>query len=96
MKLDPSAVVVVSKNQMASEIGGEVVILGVTAGRYFGLDQVGVRIWQLIQSPMSISTIRERLLAEYDVEPARCEADLLRILEQMHASGLIDVRADAV
>jgi hypothetical protein len=94
MKLDARSVVVASKDQLASEIGGETVILGLSAGRYYGVDSVGGRIWQLVQEPASVAELRERIVAEYEVEPERCEADLLRILQQMIDAGLVEVRSE--
>src|SRR5215212_8196102 len=95
MNLAPDSVVVVSKSQLASDIGGETVILALTAGRYYGLDAVGARIWQLIQEPRAITDIRKTIVAEYEVDPERCEADLLQLLEQMAAAGLVEVRSDS-
>ncbi|HEX7809715.1 MAG TPA: PqqD family peptide modification chaperone [Thermoanaerobaculia bacterium] len=86
---------VVSREQMASDIGGETVILGLTVGRYYGLDAVGARIWQLIQSPAVVSDVTRTLVAEYDVDAARCESDVLRLLDSMAAAGLVEVQSDA-
>lgn len=95
MKLTPDSVVVVSKDQMASDIAGETVILGLSAGRYYGLDAVGARIWQLIQTPIAVADVRRTIVSEYEVDPDRCEADLLQLLEKMMAAGLVEVRSDA-
>jgi hypothetical protein len=92
MTLHEHSIVVVSKDQMASEIGGETVILGMTAGRYYGLDSVGGRIWQLIQAPIAVGDVTRTILNEYDVDAVRCEADLLVLLEKMHHAGLVEVR----
>lgn len=94
MKLSPESVVVVSKDQMASDVAGETVILGLTAGRYYGLDAVGARVWQLIQTPTAVADVRQRIVAEYDVEPERCEADVLALLQKMADAGLIEVRGE--
>jgi hypothetical protein len=90
MKLSPEAIVVASKEQMASDIGGETVILGLTAGRYYGLDAIGARVWQLIQTPTALSEVRDAIVAEYEVEPERCEADLMVLLQAMADAGLIE------
>jgi hypothetical protein len=92
MKVFPESVVVVSKDQMASDVAGETVILGLTAGRYYGLDAVGARVWQLIQTPTAFADVRRTIVSEYDVEPARCEADLLALLQKMADAGLVEVR----
>lgn len=81
---------------MASGIAGETVILSLTAGRYYGLDAVGARVWQIIQAPTVVADATRTIVAEYDVEPERCEADLLALLPRMVDTGLVEVRsADA-
>ena len=92
MKVSPESVVVVSKDQMASDVAGETVILGLTAGRYYGVDAVGARVWQLIQTPTAFADVQRTIVSEYDVEPARCEADLLALLQKMADAGLVEVR----
>lgn len=92
MKVSPDSTVVVSKDQMASDVAGETVILGLTAGRYYGLDAVGARVWQIIQTPTAFSEVRRAIVSEYDVEPERCEADLLALLQKMADAGLVEVR----
>lgn len=95
MSLHPASIVVVSKDQMASDIGGETVILGLTAGRYYGLGSVGARIWQLIQTPTAVADVRETIVSEYEVDPEQCQTDLLLLLEKMLAAGLVEVRSAA-
>lgn len=75
--------------------GGEAAILNVKTGVYYGLNPVGVRVWKLIQQPHRVDEIRETLLGEYDVDPRRCEADLLELLEKFLAAGLIEVKGGA-
>ena len=95
MTLDPHSIVVASKDQLASAIGGETVILGLSAGRYYGVDAVGARIWQLIQEPTEVAEVRRTIVSEYAVDPERCEADLLKLLQQMIDAGLVEVRSSA-
>jgi hypothetical protein len=92
-RIDLQSVVVVTKQQLASSIGAETVILGLSAGHYYGVDGVGARVWEIIQKPALVSDIRDRVLAEYDVEPGACETDLLKLLEQMRDAQLIEVQA---
>lgn len=95
MTLDPRSIVVASKDQLASAIGAETVILGLSAGRYYGVDTVGARIWQLIQEPAEVADVRRTIVSEYAVDPERCEADLLKLLQQMIDAGLVEVRSSA-
>lgn len=83
--------VVASEGQVSSDLGGEVAILGLGAGAYYGLDEVGGRVWSLIQEPRGLSELRETLVQEYEVEPDRCERDLISLLQQMADEGLVEV-----
>jgi Coenzyme PQQ synthesis protein D (PqqD) len=87
-----SSTVVAAKDQVSSDLDGEVAILDLKAGVYYGLDAVGARIWSLIQEPRTVNEIRDILLEEYDVEPERCERDLLVLLRRLADEGLVEVR----
>ncbi len=81
-----------AKDQASSDLGGEVAILDLKAGVYYGLDAVGARIWSLIQEPRTVNEIRNILLEEYEVEPEQCERDLLALLRRLADEGLVEVR----
>jgi Coenzyme PQQ synthesis protein D (PqqD) len=87
-----SSVVVAVKDQVSSGLAGEVVILNLSSGMYYGLNALGARVWELIQEPRQVSVIRDAILGEYDVVPERCEHDLLAVLQQLARERLIEVR----
>lgn len=84
--------VVVARDQVSSDLGGETAILNFRTGTYYGLNAVGVRIWDLIQEPRSVGDIRDVLVNEYEVEPGRCESDLVALLQLLAEEGLVEVR----
>ena len=83
--------VTLSPDVLFQEIGGEGVILDLTGSSYFGLDEVGVRLWQLLKTNPDLQTACEVLLAEYDVEPSRLEQDLIKLVGQLVDAGLATV-----
>lgn len=87
--------VVASKGQVSSDLGDEVAILDLDAGMYYGLDEAGARIWELIQEPRMVGDIRDTLVLEYDVEPDRCERDLVDLLQKLVGEGLVEVDSSA-
>jgi hypothetical protein len=89
--ISPSAMVVASKDQVSSDLAGEAVILNLQSGRYYGLAEVGARIWSLLREPKRVADVRDSILRQYDVEFARCERDLIALLEQLADEGLIEV-----
>lgn len=86
------SIVVAAKEQVSSDLAGEAVILDFKSGVYYGLNEVGARIWNLIQEPKTINEIRDAILEEYEVEPSQCDLDLKALLQQLKAEGLIEVR----
>ena len=90
-----SSSVVVVDNQVSSDLGGEVAILDLKGGTYYGLDAVGSRIWSLIQEPREVEEMRDILVSEYEVEQDRCERDLIALLQGLADEALIEVRDGA-
>jgi hypothetical protein len=85
--------VVASASQVSNTVEGEAVILELGRGTYYGLDPVGTRVWSLIQEPRRAGDICDELVAEYEVAAARCEQDVLALLEKLAENGLLDVVA---
>lgn len=91
-RLDVDATVMVVENQVASDLAGEVVLLSLETGMYYGLDEVGARVWELIQQPATVENVCQTILAEYEVEREQCQSDVLALLSQLSEAGLIEVR----
>jgi hypothetical protein len=83
--------VVVTKDQVSADLSGEAAILNLKTSTYFGLNTVGASIWKLIQEPKTVSQIRDAITQEYDVEPDRCEHDILELLQDLSKNGLIEI-----
>ncbi len=73
-------------------LAGEAALLDLGSGAYYGLDEVGAYVWGLLQQESRVADLLRALLLRYDVEPARCERDLLALLGQLHQAGLIIAR----
>lgn len=93
--ISENSIVVAAKEQAYSELEGEVVILNLKSGVYSSLNSLGARIWNLLQKPRKVSEIRDIILAQYEVEPKRCEDDLLILLQELELEGLLEVRNEA-
>lgn len=79
------------KEHLCCELNGEAVILSLKNGKYYGLNPVASRIWELIQTPLSTDEIQTSILLEYDVESEMCEREVYTFLKQMAAEELIVV-----
>lgn len=86
-----TATVRASTDQISCDLAGESVVLSLKNSLYYALDPVGTRIWELLQEPRTVASIRDAILEEYDVEAGRCESDLVKLLADLDAQGLIEV-----
>lgn len=81
----------VPEDVLIRELDGESVILNLKSERYFGLDEVGTRMWEVLSSSKTIADAYQTLLLEYDVVPEQLQIDLDNLLEQLIQNGLINV-----
>jgi Coenzyme PQQ synthesis protein D (PqqD) len=84
-----SSVIKASSEQISSDLGGEAVILNLKSGVYHGLNEVGARVWNLIQNSCTVSEIKQTLLEEYEVEIEQCHNDLMALLAELLTAELI-------
>lgn len=74
------------------EVGGEAVLLNLGNENYFGLNEVGTRVWELLSKDGNLQRAFDTLYAEYDVTPEQLESDLLSLIDEMAKAGLVNVR----
>lgn len=95
-EITPGSTVVVTGDQVSSDVGGEVAILDLGSGRYYGLGAVGARVWELVQTPRTVHEVEVTLLSEYEVEARRCREDLVSLLDDLAGRGLLRVENEPV
>ena len=79
----------ISKEVLAQQVSGETVLLDLSGESYFGLDEVGTRIWQLLQEQGDVQKAYNTLLEEYDVDAEQLQTDLEGIITKLKDAGLI-------
>lgn len=83
--------VVVKSGLTAADLGGEAVVLDPHTGRYYGLNELGARIFELSQKPRSVDRIMATLLQEYDVAEDQLRTDVVAFLREMENRELIEI-----
>ena len=69
----------------------ESVLLNLETEQYFGLDEIGTRMWQLVTTSTDIDAAYQELLAEYDVQPETLRENLTELLGRLIEHGLLQV-----
>lgn len=80
-----------TNNHVATDLAGDVVILNLADGSYYGLNEVGSYIWKLLQSPMTVQDICVSVAAEYDVDERTCRDDVFELLETLAKKSLVEM-----
>jgi Coenzyme PQQ synthesis protein D (PqqD) len=71
----------------------EAVMMSVAAGRYYGLNAVASRIWELLERPMTIAELCARLCEEFEVDAKTCEAEVVNFVNELIDNGIVHAAA---
>lgn len=75
------------------ELEGEGILLDLETETYFGLDEVGTRMWAELVANPSVEEACRVLQEEFDVEPSVLRRDLERLVAELVETGLLEPRA---
>ena len=92
MIFTPDTRIQMGQSQSSSVLGKETIVIHYEAGNYYELNEIGGFVWSLLQANpiLSAGEIKERLLAEFDVEESVCQEELMSFLENLHREKLIE------
>jgi hypothetical protein len=82
-RIGDSTVISRSPSVLTAEVDGEVVMMSIEQGQYFGLDDIGSDIWKRLDPPCVFSDLIDRLAADYDADRASIAADVRELLARM-------------
>lgn len=91
MQITSESTVAPTRRLVSADLGEEVILLHLENGLYYGLENVGARIWKLLQKPVKVGEIERALLDEYDVEPETCHAEVVTLLQRLIDQNLVEV-----
>src|ERR1700687_3155724 len=74
-----------SPSVLTAEVEGEIVMMSIEQGRYYGLDDIGSDVWRRLDPPCSFAELIERLTADYDADSTTITADVRTLLAGMAA-----------
>lgn len=76
---------------LVRELEGEAILLNLETETYFGLDEIGTRIWAELLANGSLEGACEALEEELDVEPAVLRRDVERLVDELVEKGLLEI-----
>lgn len=94
MELSFSARVTIPEGVVIRDVAGESVILNLNNEQYYGLDDIGTRMWVVLTSSPSIQDAVNALLEEFDVSKQTLEQDVRTLLAELSAQELLEFHED--
>lgn len=76
---------------LSSSIDGETVMMSIENGKYYGLNTVASRIWEIIKTQPLYSELIDTLTSEYQIDKPQCEKDTNLFLSKLIENKLISI-----
>ncbi|HVK40485.1 MAG TPA: PqqD family protein [Candidatus Kapabacteria bacterium] len=79
-----------ARETVFSDLGGEVAILDLRSGEYYGLNSVGALVWQILQAPRTLAELCREVEAAFEVDTERCMRDMVVLVGELRDRGLVE------
>jgi hypothetical protein len=87
--IEDATIISRSPSMLTAEVNGEIVMMSIERGRYFGLDDIGSEVWKYIEPPCSFGQLIDRLSTDFDADRATIAGDVRALLRQMLAEDVV-------
>lgn len=87
--MDKNTVLSRKSGIMTADMDGATVMMDIETGKYYNLGEIGGRIWELLETPMSVNDLINALTEEYDVSVEQCQADTVPFLVSLTERSLL-------
>jgi hypothetical protein len=76
---------------LSVEMDGDLVMMSIESGNYFGVSGIGPRVWDLLESPRRFGDLVSSVVDEYEVDAETAASDLSTFLGKLEENGMIEV-----
>jgi hypothetical protein len=90
--IDPQTLISQTPGHVAADMDGEKVLMSVENGRYYGMDPVGSRIWELVEKETTFDALCEAIFREYEGDREQIQSDLKKYLQNLSEEKLITIK----
>ena len=89
--IEPATLIIRHPEMIAAEMDGDLVMMSIERGEYFGIGGVGTRAWELLEQPTTVDRLCAVICEEFDVDEATCHKDILGFANELLTLGLVQV-----
>jgi len=83
--------IILNQELLQSEIDGETIMMSIDNGKYYGLNTVASRIWELIKKEPLFEELINTLISEYNIDKKQCETETIDFLQNLLENKLIKI-----
>lgn len=92
MSLTSHSIVKRNSELMSTQVNKDTFVLNPIRDNYIGLDEIGRRVWDLIEIPTTVDRLCHQLAQEYQGDRQQIPADLIAFLDELNTEGLLEVQ----
>lgn len=92
MDLRLDTIVVRRADVLAQPVDDEMVMMALESNKYYGLNPMGRRIWEMLEQPTTVAAICAQLVRDYDVTPEQCAAEVIAFLADLMRDGTVAIQ----
>jgi len=78
-----------NSNHISGRLSDEIVMMDIEKGKYYSLNPVATRIWDLLEKPLSLDELCGLLMEEYEVDEEQCRAEVTEVISEMVKLGVV-------
>ena len=79
-----------SEELLTSSVDEETILLSLEKNNFYGMNEVGTRIWELLESPIAVAELCRQLQEEFAVSEEQCREHVLQFLNSLAEDGLVE------
>ncbi len=90
-QINDNSIIKRNNNILTNTIEDEIVMMSLEKGNYYGMNNVGSRIWELTNEPKPVNEICNELMNEYEIDRESCLKSVIQFLEKLSEANLIEI-----
>ena len=90
--VDPTCLISRNEAIVFTDLDDTIVMMDVNEGKYYELDQIGARLWSLLETGRSVADLCDALSTEFDVDPDTCLRDTLEFLQTAGTLRIVHIQ----
>ena len=92
VRFTETTLIVKNDQLLASQIGQEAVMMCAETGKYYGLNETGTCIWNLLAAPTTYGDLCRKLASSFGISEEQCTVDITPFIYKMVEERIITVK----